>query len=155
MPVKFLDRMITEAAPILEACGCELVDAEYKKEGSQNVLRLTVERLEGSITLDDCATINRMLSDRLDGIDTGTGSFILEISSPGVERPLKTPKDFKRFCGCEVDVSLYKAMDGKKKFTAILASYDEEAGIFAFDAGSGEMPVPQANIAKINLHFSF
>ncbi|MDR2519553.1 MAG: ribosome maturation factor RimP [Eubacteriaceae bacterium] len=155
MAQKLLGLVIGEALPILEECECELVDSECKKEGGETVMRFYVERLAGSISLDDCTEINRRLSERLDQIDTGAGSFILEISSPGVERPLKKPADYRRFMGSEVDVSLYKALNGRKKLLAVLSGFDEEKGELAFHSEGEEIALSLRDIAKINLHFSF
>ena len=155
MANKFLDRMISEAVPILEGQGCELVDAEYKKEGSQWVLRFYIELTDGRISLDDCAEANRLLSARLDEIDTGLDSFILEISSPGVERVLNKEKDYLRFRGSEIDVSLFRSINSRKKFTCILNDYLQEEKVFVFADDGEEFRIDAADVAKINLHFSF
>jgi ribosome maturation factor RimP len=156
MASNFLSRMAEAALPIIESCDCELVDAEFKKEGGQSILRFYCERKEGSITLDDCVEISTLLSDKFDEIDSGQGSsYVLEVSSPGVERPLKKPADYIKFTGREIDVSLYEAVMGKKKFSCILAGYDEQAQELALGIGDVQAKIKLSNVAKINLHFSF
>ena len=153
MANKFLDRAVELAQPILEQNGCELVDAEFKKEGQDKILRLKIERLEGRVSLDDCAEVNRALSEKLDEIDDGQENYILEISSPGVNRPLNKERDYIRFAGSKVDVSLYEAMDGRKKFTCVLEGY--EKGVFLFSIDGDALKVAQDKVGKINLHFDF
>ncbi len=111
--------------PIVEAQGFELVDVEYVKEGGTWYLRGYIDK-PGGITVNDCEAVSRIFSDRLDETDFIEDSYIMEISSPGLDRPLKKEKDFKRSLGKSIDVRTYKSVDGQKEFTGVLASYDDK-----------------------------
>ncbi len=150
---KLLDQILAIATPIIEQNNCELVDAEFKKEGSDKILRFYVDLQQGHISLDECAEINRQLSDRLDETDLIEEQYILEVSSPGVNRRLKTETDFAKFKGSKVDVSLYEAVNGKKKFIAELGSVQN--GTVVFLVGEEGVSVPMEKIGKVNLHFEF
>ena len=110
--------------PIIEEHGFELVDVEYVKEGSDYYLRVYADK-EGGINIDDCVLISRSLEEKLDAADRMTDPYILEVSSPGLTRPLKKDKDFKRNLGKKVEVKLYRAVDGSKEFEAILTGYTD------------------------------
>ena len=111
--------------PIIDENNFELVDVEYVKEGADYYLRVYADK-EGGINIDDCVLISRALEAKLDEEDFIDTAYILEVSSPGLGRPLKKEKDFKRSIGKDVDIKLYKALDGVKEFTGVLKSYDEE-----------------------------
>ncbi len=111
--------------PIIEENSFELVDVEYVKEGADYYLRVYADK-EGGINIDDCVLISRALEVKLDEEDFIDTAYILEVSSPGLGRPLKKEKDFKRSIGKNIDIKLYKALDGVKEFTGVLKSYDEE-----------------------------
>ena len=111
--------------PIIEENSFELVDVEYVKEGADYYLRVYADK-EGGINIDDCVLISRALEVKLDEEDFIDTAYILEVSSPGLGRPLKKEKDFKRSIGKDIDIKLYKALDGVKEFTGVLKSYDEE-----------------------------
>ena len=117
--------------PILTEFEFELVDVEYVKEGSNWYLRVYVDK-PGGITVDDCEAVSRRFSEILDEKDYIEGSYIFEVSSPGLSRPLKKEKDFKRNLDKEIEVRTYKAIDGEKEFIGFLREYS-----FA-DTGSGK-----------------
>ena len=100
--------------PLMEENNFELVDVEYVKEAGTWYLRAYIDK-EGGIAVDDCEVISRKLSDWLDKEDFIDDSYILEVSSPGLGRPLKKEKDFKRSLGEAVDIKLYRAIERKKK----------------------------------------
>lgn len=110
--------------PIIEANNFELVDVEYVKEGANWYLRVYADK-EGGIAIDDCVLISRSLEEKLDAEDFIEDAYILEVSSPGLGRPLKKEKDFKRNLGEEVEIRTYRAIDRQKEFVGILKSYDE------------------------------
>ncbi len=112
-------------APIMEKHQYELVDVEYIKENGQWYLRVYADK-EGGITINDCEVISRELEEKLDEADPIEEAYVLEVSSPGLDRVLKKDKDFKRYMGYSVDVKLYKAIDRKKEFTGELTGYDEK-----------------------------
>ncbi|MCL1913812.1 MAG: ribosome maturation factor RimP [Eubacteriaceae bacterium] len=151
-----IDRAREAAEPLIEQCGCEIVDVEYKKEGAEFVLRFYVERIEGNIDIEDCVAVNKLLSRHFDEIGLLETNYVLEVSSPGVERVLKSPKDYARFSGSQVDLSLYKAhgSDGKK-ITCELLGYDEEESQLEFSYKDEKFKLKPEEIAKMNLHFTF
>lgn len=112
------------AEPIVSSFGFELVDVEYVKEAGTWYLRLYIDK-EGGITIDDCEAVSRLFSDKLDEEDFIDDAYIMEVSSPGLGRPLKKEKDFKRSMGKEVEIRTYRPIDRQKEFFGILSAYDE------------------------------
>ena len=111
--------------PIMEANQFELVDVEYVKEGSSWYLRAYIDK-EGGISIDDCELVSRALSDLLDQEDFIEEAYILEVSSPGLLRPIKKDKDFQRNVGKEIEVHLFKMIDKKKELIGILTAFDAD-----------------------------
>lgn len=118
--------------PIIEANNFELVDVEYVKEGVNWYLRVYADK-EGGIAIDDCVLISRSLEEKLDAEDFIEDAYILEVSSPGLGRPLKKEKDFKRNLGEEVEIRTYRAIDRQKEFVGILKSYDENTVTITYE----------------------
>ena len=141
------------AEPIVAGHGFELVDVEYVKEAGTWYLRAYIDK-EGGITVDDCEVINRKLSDWLDEEDFIEESYILEVSSPGLGRPLKKEKDFVRSIGKEVDVKLYKALNKQKDYTGVLEAYDKNTVTLGMEDGS-QIVFNRPDIALIRLAFDF
>lgn len=117
---------IAEAAervvrPIVEANGVELVDVEYKKVFGTPTLTVYIDK-PGGVSLDDCERVHLAIDAPLDELDPTQGqSYNLNVSSPGLDRPLKTARDFERKIGEKIEVSLYAPVDGEKKFLAVLS----------------------------------
>ena len=110
-------------APIVEEAGFELVDVEYVKEAGTWYLRGYIDK-PGGITVNDCEAVSRVFSDRLDEKDFIEESYVMEISSPGLDRPLKKAKDFTRSMGKMVEIRTYRPVDKQKDFTGVLTAYD-------------------------------
>ncbi len=145
----------TEAllSPILAEHQFELVDVEYVKEGGTWYLRAYIDK-PGGITVDDCEVVSRALSDRLDEKDFINEAYVLEVSSPGLGRPLRKEKDFARSIGEEVDVRTFQAINHQKEFTGILRSYNKETIVLEME-NQEEMAFDRANIALVRLSFDF
>ena len=139
--------------PIIEEHGFELVDVEYVKEGSTWYLRAYIDK-PGGINIDDCETVSRRLSDILDEKDYIDEAYILEVSSPGLGRPLKKEKDYKRSLGEEVEIRTYRMIDRQKEFTGILKEYDEKTVTIEPDGGT-LLTFDKSDIALIRLAFDF
>lgn len=139
--------------PMMEEHHFELVDVEFVKEAGTWFLRAYIDK-PGGITIDDCELISRALSDQLDKDDFIEEAYILEVSSPGLGRPLKKDKDFERSLGESVDVRLFRAIDRQKEFTGILKAWDKETVTLGF-ADEALLVVERANIALIRLAFDF
>ena len=138
--------------PVLAEHNFELWDVEYVKEAGTWYLRAYIDK-EGGIAVDDCEVISRILSDWLDQADFIEDSYILEVSSPGLGRPLKKERDFERSLGEEVEIRLYKALNKQKEFTGILKAYDKET--VTIETAEGELVFNRPVIALIRLAFDF
>ena len=139
--------------PIISELGFELVDVEYVKEGGTWYLRAYIDK-PGGITVDDCEAVSRRFSDVLDEKDYIEDSYVFEVSSPGLGRPLKKEKDFARSVGEEVEIRTYRAIDRQKEFTGILKSYDEHTVTIAYEDDT-EQTFDRADIALIRLALDF
>ena len=139
--------------PILEENQFELVDVEYVKEGSNWYLRAYIDK-PGGITINDCELVSRALSDRLDEEDYIDSAYILEVSSPGLGRPLKKDRDFQRSLGSEVEVRLFRPLDGSKALTGILKDYNKEK-IEIETADGNVLPIMREQIALVRLALDF
>lgn len=126
----------------------ELVDVEYVKEHDW-YLRVFIDK-PGGIDIEDCQALSERLEQVLDARDFIAESYILEVSSPGIDRVLRKPRDFTREQGKAVDVTLYAPKDGKKEYTGILTGFDGEA-IFLDDTTS----IPLKEVAQVRLHIDF
>ncbi|MGI6085657.1 MAG: ribosome maturation factor RimP [Acetivibrionales bacterium] len=125
MAKKSIAKIVEEIAlPIVTEAGCELIDVEFLKEGSNWFLRVYIDKPEG-VSLDDCENISRPLNKKIDELDPIPHEYFLEVSSPGLERPLKKPEDFKKAIGSIVEIRLFKAIDNTKRIEGELVSYDE------------------------------
>lgn len=139
--------------PMLEEAKFELVDVEYVKEGGQIYLRAYIDK-PGGITIDDCVDISRKLSEVLDREDFIEDSYILEVSSPGLGRPLKKEKDYARSLGKEVEIRTYRAIDKQKEFVGVLKEYDKDTVTIGYEDNS-EAVFAKSDIALIRLAFDF
>ena len=132
---------------LLEGTNIELVAVEYVREKDW-YLRVFIDK-EGGIELDDCQELSGRLGDILDEKDVIKGAYMLEISSPGLDRELKKEKDFRREQGKKVDVSLYAAEDGNKVLVGVLNGYDGD------NVTIDEQVIPMDNVAQVRLHIDF
>lgn len=139
--------------PIISENNFELVDLEYVKEAGTFYLRAYIDK-EGGINIDDCELVSRALSDKLDEKDFIEEAYILEVSSPGLGRPLKKDKDFDRSMGQEVDIKLYRPVDKQKDFTGVLEGYDGQIVTIRIDEDT-TMDFAKKDIALIRLAFDF
>lgn len=139
--------------PIVEEQRFELVDVEYVKEGSNWYLRAYIDK-PGGITVDDCEAVSRRLSDLLDEKDFIEEAYILEVSSPGLGRPLKKDKDFARSIGEEVEIRTYRAIDHEKEFTGILKDFDKDTIVIELEDNEIKS-FARDNVALVRLAFDF
>lgn len=138
--------------PILDKLGYELVDIEYKKEGSNWYLRIYIDKPEG-ITIDDCQQASEKISDKLDEVDPIPHNYFLEVSSPGLDRPLKKDKDFERYKGYKVDIKLYKPINGTKDLTGELVGL--ENGNILIRANEDVISFKRDEVASVRLAVEF
>ncbi len=134
----------------------EIVDTEYVKEGGEWYLRIFVDkRAEGEyLSMNDCHKVTTIINAMLDEKDPIEDQYTLEVSSPGLGRALKKDRDFVREAGKEVEIKLYKALDGRKEFDGILKGLNDQ-GHVVIDAGSREMEFDRKDIAIIRLKIVF
>ncbi len=139
--------------PILDRMNFELVDVEYVKEGGTWYLRAYIDK-EGGITVNDCEAVAREMNEILDKEDFVEDSYVFEVSSPGLGRPLKKEKDYVRSMGKEVEIRTYRAINREKEFYGILSAYDEHTVTIKTEDET-EMTFEKSDIALIRLAFDF
>ena len=139
--------------PIMEELNFELVDVEYVKEGGSWYLRAYIDK-EGGITVDDCEVVARRMNDLLDEEDFIEESYIFEVSSPGLGRPLKKEKDYARSMGKELEIRTYRAINRQKEFYGILTGYTADTVTITTE-DEEELPFQKKEIALIRLAFDF
>ncbi len=144
MPKAELTTFVTPKCQALaQRMGLELVDVCLDRESAGKYLRIYLDKPEG-LTLDDCESYHRAIQPQLEAYDYD----FLEVSSPGVDRPLKTPRDYERHLGDEVEVKLFKAVDGAKLYTGVLAGLDEDGQIL-LDTPQGRRAFPRKAAATV------
>ncbi|MCI9426933.1 MAG: ribosome maturation factor RimP [Eubacterium sp.] len=139
--------------PVLEKNQFELVDVEYVKEGGSWYLRAYIEK-EGGITVDDCETVAREMNELLDKEDFVEDSYIFEVSSPGLLRPLKKEKDYIRNMGKLIEIRTYRVIDHKKEFQGFLKAYDKDS-VTIIDENEQDIVIARKEIALIRQAFTF
>lgn len=137
---------------IIEENNYELVDVEYVKEAGTWYLRIYLDK-EGGFSVNDCELASRALDAKLDEVDPIREPYILEVSSPGLDRPLKKEKDFVRSIGKTVELKLYKAQEGAKEFEGVLDAYD--ADTVTLDIEGNKVSFNRKDIAIIRLAVIF
>lgn len=145
-------RTETLLQPIAAAQGVEIYDVEYVKEGSDYYLRAYIDKAEG-VNIEDCENVSRALSDALDQEDFIPDAYILEVSSPGLGRTLKKDRHLARSIGEEVEIKLYKPLDGTKEYAGVLKSFDE--GVVVITEGTMDRIFARNDIAVIRLALDF
>ena len=138
--------------PVVSGLGFELVDVEYVKEGGTWYLRAYIDK-PGGITVDDCEAVSRRFSDILDEKDYIEDSYVFEVSSPGLGRPLKKEKDFARSIGEEVEIRTYRAVERQKEFVGILSGY--ENGTVTLEIAGEQVPFEEKEAAQVRLYPRF
>lgn len=138
--------------PILENRNIDLVDVEYVKEGPDWFLRVYIDK-EGGVDITECGEVSEELSVELDREDPIKGAYFLEVSSPGVERPLKTKKDFAESVNKNVHVSLYAPIDGEKEYEGILKNFENDIATieYRFKHTTKKVDISFKHIAKARL----
>ena len=138
--------------PLMEEHGFELVDVEFVKEAGVWYLRAYIDK-EGGITVDDCEAVSRKFSDILDEKDYIEDSYVFEVSSPGLGRPLKKEKDFARSIGEEVEIRLYKPVEKCREFAGTLKEFDAQS--VTIQTAQGERAFDRKDVALIRLALDF
>lgn len=139
---------------VAEELGYELVEVEYKKEGADWVLRCLIDCPDG-VGVDECQRFSQLIEQALDAADPIPGSYLLEVSSPGIERPLKKAADFQRFAQSQIELRLHHAVDGQKKYRGLLLGLDPTTQIVRLQLADKVAEIPWKDIAKANLSADF
>lgn len=147
--VKTIEELVQ---PILQEKSLELVDIEYVKEGKNWFLRVYIDK-EGGIDITECGTVSEELSEKLDKFDPIKDAYFLEVSSPGVERPLKSKEDFVKNINSNVYVKLYEPIDGEKEYEGILMEFTTSTATIEYKvkARKKQVEIPYEKIAKARL----
>ena len=140
--------------PTVTEMGYELVDVEFVKEGPNWYLRIFIDK-KGGVTIDDCEAVSKTLEKIFDEKDPIEQAYFLEISSPGIDRPLKKKEDFIKYNGEMVDVKLYKPYEGSKEYTGKLVGYDENDGTVTIEVDDKNIAFTKKEIAGIRLAVIF
>ncbi len=136
--------------PIAARLGLEVVDVQLAGEGGRHtVLRILMDRPDGGITLDECAQVNEALSRQLDLYDLFPSSYTLEVSSPGLDRPLKTDQDYRRFAGRRAELTTYGPVDGQRRFRGILLGVLGDTVAVRIDGRQVQLPKDQIAQARL------
>jgi ribosome maturation factor RimP len=134
--------------PLVSALGYELWELEFTTRARATFLRLYIDSPEG-ISLDDCERVSRAVSERLDSVDPIPGQYTLEVSSPGLDRVLRTPAHFERFAGERVRVEMARPIDGRKRFAGQLIAANEREITLNVDGGRVTLPIDDIHKARL------
>ena len=154
MSKKIEESVMQLVAPAAAQLGYEVVDVEYvKKKNEDSELVIYIDR-EGGVDLDDCETCSIAIDPLIEAADPIEESYILCVSSPGIDRPLKRPLDFEKHMGEAMDVKLYEKLNGSKEFVAVLSGYEQ--GRISLDIGEEKLlELEEAKVALIRPHIDF
>lgn len=135
--------------PIAARLGLEMVGVSVAGEANRTVLRVLMDRPDGGITVEECAKVSETLSRQLDLYDLFDHPYTLEVSSPGLDRPLRTDGDFRRFAGKKAEIKTYEPVDGQRSFRGILLGVIGDAVVLQVD--TKQVQVPKGQIAQARL----
>lgn len=144
---EFIKKLWAMVEPVVKYQGLELVEVEFQREPRGWVLRLYIDREEGGVSLEDCASVSREVSDLLDAKDPIAHPYRLEVSSPGPQRPLRKPEDFQKWCGHMVKVKSWGA--GHKVIQGIVLGLKDE--VLEIETSVGIQKIPLPDIARARL----
>ncbi len=145
---RLLDEIRELTEPMLQAEGLELVDLEYQREARGWVLRFYIDR-QGGVTIDDCAAMSSELGTVLEVRDVIPNPYVLEVSSPGLTRPLKKPEHFNQFRNKVIKVKTFRPLEGRRNFKGVLLGLEDET--VRLEADGRIYEIPFQDIAKANL----
>lgn len=152
MANKIEDMVLELAEPVAEEQGVYVVDVSYKKAKDGYELCIYIDK-EGGVGIDDCESFSRTFEVVMDEKDPIENNYTLEVSSPGVDRKLVKDREFLYYIGYEVDVKLYKAIDGLKEFTGTLTDYKDKTAYIEYDGEVLQIPAKEAVYIKLSFRF--
>lgn len=153
---KIADAVTELVKPIVEGLGMELVEVLFAKTKEGDALTVFIDK-EGGVSLNDCEAVHNAIDAPLDDLDPTDGKpYTLNVSSPGLDRPFKTDRDFAKHIGFKVETSLFAPIAGVgKKFVATLAAYDPQSGVVTFELDGKSVAIDRKDIAIIREHIEF
>ena len=143
---KVSDSVFALVSPIAESFGLEVIEVLYEKKYDGMNLTVVIDK-DGGVTIDDCERLHRAIDAPLDELDPIDVPYTLNVSSPGIDRPLKLERDYKRNLGKDICVKLYQPRDGKKEYTGTLVAYDAET--FTVEANGKQTTFNKKDTAKV------
>jgi ribosome maturation factor RimP len=149
---KVTDLVTRLVSPIVKEMGIELWDVEFVRIGGEQYLRILIDSKDG-IYIDQCEDVSKAIDPLLDELDIIKGPYILEVSSAGIERGLKKPEHFERYLGSLIEVRLYKAIEGSKRYVGILRSF--EGDHIVLDANDRSLVIPLESVSKASLKYNW
>ena len=150
--MKVTEQVAGFAQPIVESLGCKLWDVEFVREGSEQFLRLYIDK-DGGVDIEDCEKIHRAVDPVLDEKDPIQTSYHFEVCSAGLERALKRPSDFEQFMGSPILIKLYRPKNGLKEFPAVLRGYED--GRITAESGKETITFEKSEVALVRLRVEF
>lgn len=150
MAVSIIGAVKEIAERIVEEKNLELIDVEFVKEGPDKFLRIYINK-SGGVGIDDCVAVHKELDKRIDDQFEIPGPYIMEVSSPGYDRAFKKAADYQRYMGEDIEIKLFKPLDGIKKYSGVLKSYDN--GLITIETDKGTMEFNETETAKVNRIF--
>lgn len=149
MNVEHIEKLVHEiSSPIASDLGLEIVDVEFVREHNEWYLRVYIDK-EGGVTIDDCTSLSRVLSNKLDEIDPIDFSYYLEVSSPGIERPLKKDRDFERNVGKKIKIKLFEPIDGKKTIEGTLLGLEDKSILISINDNTLKIDREKVSYVKL------
>jgi ribosome maturation factor RimP len=152
VPKEIVEHVRAIADPVLMNEAMELVEVHYRRESRGWVLRLTIDK-EGGVTLDDCSRVSQQVGRELDVEDFISSPYVLEVSSPGLTRPLKSEKDFMKYCNRLIKLRTVEPINGRQQFKGKLLAVSNNQ--IELEVEDGIVQIPLAKIAKANLEIEF
>jgi ribosome maturation factor RimP len=145
------EAILAEVEGLLEGSAFEVVDVTLGRVGNRHLVRVYLDR-EGGISIEDCARMSRAIGDHLEARGTVPGAYVLEVSSPGIDRPLRRAQDYRRFSGERAEVETYEKVEGRRHHVGVLSGYAEEGDLVLLAGEGGEtVAIPRGAIRKAHL----
>ena len=153
---KIADSVTELVKPIVEGLGMELVEVAFAKTKEGDALTVFIDK-DGGVSLNDCEAVHNAIDAPLDELDPTEGKpYTLNVSSPGLDRPFKTDRDFVKHIGCKAETSLFAPIAGVgKKFVATLTAYDSQSGVVTLELDGKSVAIDKKDIALIREHIEF
>ncbi|NLK39699.1 MAG: ribosome maturation factor RimP [Clostridiales bacterium] len=151
-PKNIASKVAELLTPVVEELGYQLWDIEYAKEGTEWILRITIDSKQG-IGIEDCERVHRAVDPILDEHDPIETSYRLEVSSPGVERELRVDDHFTASIGEDIEVKLFRPIEGQRIYRGVLRAYADK--VIVIETDSGEVRIPRTDAAIVKTTFDF